>query len=127
MACGITFLWLDRPGGAPAGMGLPPARDASEQERYVEIAAGFDEVFRKPVQSYANAKLAELGLLNLPASFTVSRVLLADAYMNMISARHRRLFTMLALCRHRRLLCPSQIGGTISKARAGSSWSHKGP
>jgi Cupin domain len=26
--------------------------------------------------------------------------------LNMISARHRRLFTTLALCRHRRLLCP---------------------
>jgi UDP:flavonoid glycosyltransferase YjiC (YdhE family) len=62
-------------------MGLPPARDASERKRYAEIAAGFDEVFSKPVQSYADAKLAELGLPNLPASFTASRVLLADAYV----------------------------------------------
>jgi UDP:flavonoid glycosyltransferase YjiC (YdhE family) len=81
MVCGITFLWLDRPDGAPAGMGLPPAQNAVERERYAKIAAEFDEVFSRPVQSYADAKLAALGLPGLTASFTASRVLLADSYI----------------------------------------------
>jgi UDP:flavonoid glycosyltransferase YjiC (YdhE family) len=81
VTCGITFLWLDRPDGAPAGIGLPPARNVIEQARYAEIAAEFDEIFSKPVQSYANEKLATFGLPALPASFTASRVLLADAYL----------------------------------------------
>jgi UDP:flavonoid glycosyltransferase YjiC (YdhE family) len=81
MVCGITFLWLDRPDGAPAGLGLPPARDRRERERYAEIAAEFDRVFSTPVQSYANAKLAALGLPTLTTSFTASRVFLADCYI----------------------------------------------
>jgi MGT family glycosyltransferase len=81
VACGITFLWLDRPDGAPAGLGLPPAKNAREHEHYAEIKRGFDQIFTRPVQARANALLTEMGLPDLPASFTASRVLLADAYL----------------------------------------------
>jgi len=81
VVCGITFLPLDRPDFAPTWLGLPPARDSEERRKYNEIAKVFDQQFTEPVQSYANAKLASVGLPPVPVSFTQARVVLADAYL----------------------------------------------
>jgi len=79
--CGISFLALDRLDGAPTGLGLPPARNEAERTRYAAIAAEFETVFTRPVQAYADAKLAAMGLPGLPYSVLQSCVLLADAYL----------------------------------------------
>ncbi len=81
VACGITFLCLDRPDRAPVGLGLPPARDDAERARYAAIAAEVDAGLNGPVRGYCDARLAELGLPGLPCSFFQSRVMLADAYL----------------------------------------------
>jgi len=81
VTCGVTFLALDRPDGAPLGLGLPPASDEADRACYAAIAAEFAAVFSGPVHAYADAKLAAKGLPGLPGSFFQSRVLLADAYL----------------------------------------------
>ncbi len=81
VACGVTFLPLDRPDGAPAGPGLPPARDDADRERYAALAAEVDALLTRPVREYADRKLAAMGLPGLPCPFLPSRVLLADAYL----------------------------------------------
>ena len=82
IVCGVSFLMLDRLDGAPAGPGLPPARNDEEHRRYSNIASDFDAVFANPVRAYADAKLAALGLPALPYSITQSSVLMADAYLH---------------------------------------------
>ncbi len=47
----VSFLFLDRPDGAPVGMGLPPARNAAELARYAQLKAGIDAVFVAPVRA----------------------------------------------------------------------------
>ncbi len=81
VACGVVLLLLDRPDGAPAGMGLPPARDEADRARYAEIAVEVDASLNVPLRAYADAKLAAMGLPKLPHSFPQSGVLLADAYL----------------------------------------------
>ncbi len=81
VSCGISFLTIDRPDGAPLGLGLPPAIDESDRARYAAIASEFDAICAGPVHAYADAKLAAKGLPALPCSFFQSRVLLADAYL----------------------------------------------
>ncbi len=81
VSCGITFLPLDRPDGAPTVMGLPPARDEAERARYAAMAAQVDPVLNQPLRDYADAKLGEMGLPPLPCSFFAAGVLLADAYL----------------------------------------------
>ncbi len=78
---GITFLSLDRPDGAPAGPGFPPAEDESDLARYAAIATEVAATFSEPVRSYADGKLAAMGLPGLPCSFMQSRVVMADAYL----------------------------------------------
>ncbi len=80
-ACGVTLLALDRPDGAPPGLGLPPARDEADRRHYAAIAAEVDAALTTPVRAYADAKLAAMGLPKLPHSFLQSGVLLADAYL----------------------------------------------
>lgn len=77
----VSFLFLDRPDGAPVGLGLPPARDAAERTRYAALKAGLDASFVNPVRAYADARLAELGSRPLPASLTQSIVTLPDAFL----------------------------------------------
>lgn len=77
----VSFLFLDRPDGAPVGLGLPPARDGAERTRYAGLKAGLDAAFVNPVRAYADARLAELGLPPLPASLTQSIVTLPDAFL----------------------------------------------
>ncbi len=81
VACGVTFLALDRPDGAPAGLGLPPARDEADRRRYAEIAAEYDAAVTAPIRAYADAQLAAMGLPKLPHSVFQSAVLLADGYL----------------------------------------------
>lgn len=81
VACGVSFLTLDRPDGAPGGLGLPPARDEADRRRYAEIAAGVDDALTAPLRAFADAKLAAMGLPKLPHSVFQSAVLLADAYL----------------------------------------------
>ena len=81
VACGTTFLPLDRPDGAPTGPGLPPARDEADRARYVTIAQDVETHLNGPVRAYADALLAGLGLPALPCSLWQSRVMLAEAYL----------------------------------------------
>jgi hypothetical protein len=69
VACGVVLLALDRPDGAPHGLGLPPARDVADRRRYAEIAAEVDAALNAPLRAYADAKLAAIGLPKLPHSF----------------------------------------------------------
>ncbi len=77
----ISILFLDRPDGAPLGMGLPPARDDAEFARYAQFKAGMDAAFVGPVRARADQRLAELGLPGLPASLTQSIAILPDAFL----------------------------------------------
>ena len=81
VACGVTFLMLDRPDGAPHGLGLPPARDEEDRRRYAELAAEVDATLNAPLRTFADARLAAMGLPKLPHSVFQSAVLLADAYL----------------------------------------------
>ncbi|WP_336487877.1 glycosyltransferase [Methylobacterium nigriterrae] len=75
----VSFLFHDRPDGAPLGPGLPPARDAAEQARHAAIGAAAAIAFTNPVRAYADATLARLGARPLPASLTQSILILPDA------------------------------------------------
>ena len=81
LACGTTFLPLDRPDGAPTGPGLPPARDDAERARYARIAEEVQVAMNGPAKAYADARLASMGLPALPCSLWQSRVMMADAYL----------------------------------------------
>lgn len=77
----VSFLYLDRPDGAPVGMGLPPARDEAERQRYAGLKAAMDAAFVDPVRAYADALLAKLGLPPLRASLTQSIATLPDVFL----------------------------------------------
>jgi UDP:flavonoid glycosyltransferase YjiC (YdhE family) len=77
----VSFLFLDRPDGAPVGMGLPPARTAADLTRYAQLKAGIDAAFVAPVRTFVDRRLADLGLPRLPASLTQSIVVLPDAFL----------------------------------------------
>jgi UDP:flavonoid glycosyltransferase YjiC (YdhE family) len=81
VACGTTFLPLDRSDGAPTGPGLPPARDEADRARYARIAQDVETHMNGPVRTYADALLDGMGLPALPYSLWHSRVMLADAYL----------------------------------------------
>lgn len=77
----VTILFLDRPDGAPIGMGLPPARGEADLAQYAQLKAGMDAAFVGPVRACADRRLADLGLPPLPASLTQSIVQLPDAFL----------------------------------------------
>ncbi|MGC1303165.1 MAG: nucleotide disphospho-sugar-binding domain-containing protein [Caulobacteraceae bacterium] len=82
VACNVTFLSLDRPDGAPIGLGLPPARDSDERDRYAAIAAGVNAAVIHPVEEHFNRTLAAMDLSPpTPVSFWSSRVHLPDAFL----------------------------------------------
>ncbi|MCJ2086214.1 glycosyltransferase [Methylobacterium sp. E-005] len=81
VACSITIMVADRPDGAPAMIGLPPARDEAARAAYAAIAVEAERVFGAPVRAYADAKLAEMGLPPLPCAVLHSRHLMADAFL----------------------------------------------
>ena len=82
IACGVSFLPLDRPDGASPNWGMPPVRDATELARYAKLAAENETYLEGPTRAYADSKLAELGLPRLPFSYTASFGQLADAYLH---------------------------------------------
>jgi UDP:flavonoid glycosyltransferase YjiC (YdhE family) len=77
----VSFLFLDRPDGAPVGPGLPPARDEAERARYAELRAATDAAFVNPVRAYTDVRLARLGLPPLPASLPHSIAVLPDLFL----------------------------------------------
>ncbi|GJD48001.1 4'-demethylrebeccamycin synthase [Methylobacterium crusticola] len=79
----VSFLFLDRPDGAPVGPGLPPARDAAEAARYAAIRAAVDAAFTNPVRAYTDRALAGLGLGGLPASLPHAILTLPDALVQL--------------------------------------------
>ncbi|GJE01590.1 glycosyltransferase [Methylobacterium isbiliense] len=79
VTCNVSFLFLDRPDGAPVGPGLPPARDAAERARYAAIRAQVEAAFTQPVRAYTDAALARAGAPGLPASLTHAILTLPDA------------------------------------------------
>lgn len=79
----VSFLFLDRPDGAPLGPGLPPARDAIERARYAAIKAEVDAAFTDQVRAYTDAVLARSGLPGLPASLTQAILTLPDAVVQL--------------------------------------------
>ncbi|WP_019903606.1 glycosyltransferase [Methylobacterium sp. 77] len=77
----VSFLFLDRPDDAPVGLGLAPARNAVERAQYAVLKSAMDAAFVAPVRSYADAKLAGLGLPPLPASLPHSIAVLPDLFL----------------------------------------------
>lgn len=77
----VSFLFLDRPDGAPVGLGLPPAGNAAERARYAVLKAGMDAAFVDPVRAYADDQLARLGVPALPAALTHSIAVLPDLFL----------------------------------------------
>ena len=77
----VSFLFLERPDGAPLGFGLPPARSPEEAAGYAALGAGVDKAFTDPVRRTADARLAEAGLPGLPASLTQSIITLPDVFI----------------------------------------------
>ncbi len=77
----VSFLFLDRPDGAPVGMGLPPARTEAERAHHAGLKAHIDATFVGPVRACVDRHLADLGLPRLPASLTQSIVVLPDAFL----------------------------------------------
>jgi len=77
----VSFLFLDRPDHAPVGLGLPPAKDATERTRYVAMKSAMDAEFVNPVRAYADRHLARMGLPPLPASLPHSIVVLPDLFL----------------------------------------------
>lgn len=77
----VSILFLDRPDGAPLGMGLLPARGEADLARYAQLKAAMDAAFVGPVRASADQRLAELGLPPLPASLTQSIATLPDAFL----------------------------------------------
>lgn len=83
VAPNVSFLFHDRPDGAPVGPGLPPAGNAEEAARYAAVKAEVDAGFVIPVKAYADALLAGMGLPKLPASLTQSMIMLPDVFAQM--------------------------------------------
>lgn len=79
----VSFLFHDRPDGAPLGPGLPPARTPEDAERYAAFKLQSDALFVTPVRAYADARLAEMGLPGLPASLTQSMIVAPDLFAQM--------------------------------------------
>jgi MGT family glycosyltransferase len=75
----VTVLVSERPDGAPWGPGLPPALVDATRARYAALAAEMNTNLWAPVQQYANAVLAEMGVDPLPSPFFTSRAKLCDA------------------------------------------------
>lgn len=80
--CGYTIFGLDRPDGAPLGLGWPPAQDATERARYAMVAEKVEESLLGPLRAYADAKLIDMGLPRLPCSVLAAQQLLADVYLH---------------------------------------------
>ncbi len=77
----VSFLFLDRPDGAPVGLGLPPARTETDRAHYARLKAHIDATFVGPVRACVDRRLADLGLPRLPASLTQSIVVLPDTFL----------------------------------------------
>lgn len=81
VSCGISALFLDRPDGAPFGLGLAPALDDAKRDHYAALATEIDASLVAPTRTYADAELAKMALPPLPCSVQSSMVLLADAHI----------------------------------------------
>jgi MGT family glycosyltransferase len=82
ITCGIMFLAWHRDDGAPAMLGLPPAQNDAEREKYAAIAKDV-EASNVPLVRYMNDCLAGMGVGPMPASFFDTMVLLPDAYLQL--------------------------------------------
>ena len=80
-ACGITFLTWERPDHAPIGIGLPPAQDEADRERYAAIRTAVDGALLEPVQALFDRTLARVGARSLPTRWTDALVSLPDAFL----------------------------------------------
>lgn len=77
----VSILFLDRPDGAPIGLGLPPAEGEADLARYAQLKLAMDSAFVDPVRAFADRRLAAMGLPALPASLTQSIATLPDAFL----------------------------------------------
>src|SRR3981081_221997 len=82
ITCGIMFLAWHRDDGAPAMLGLPPAQNDAEREKYAAIAKDV-EASNVPLVRYMNDCLAGMGVGPMPASFFATMVLLPHAYLQL--------------------------------------------
>jgi UDP:flavonoid glycosyltransferase YjiC (YdhE family) len=82
VSCGITFLPLERPDGAPTFLGLPPTEDVAERANYAAIAAAQNAVLTGPLRDQIVEMLSDLSLPQLPCSVYASWALLADGYLH---------------------------------------------
>jgi MGT family glycosyltransferase len=82
ITCGIMFLPWHRDDGAPAALGLAPAQNENERERYATIAKDMEASFA-PIIDYINDCLGEMGVRSLPTSLFDAMVVLPDAYLQL--------------------------------------------
>jgi UDP:flavonoid glycosyltransferase YjiC (YdhE family) len=82
ITCGIMFLAWHRDDGAPAMLGLPPAQNDAEREKYAAIAKDV-EASNVPLVRYMNECLAGMDVGPMPAGFFDTMVLLPDAYLQL--------------------------------------------
>jgi MGT family glycosyltransferase len=79
----VSFLFHDRPDGAPLGLGWPPASTDEEFARYAAAKQIADQGFTRPVKAYADAMLAKLDARPLPGSLTQSIIDFPDAMIQL--------------------------------------------
>ena len=77
--CGTSFLHWHRGDGAPHFVGLPPAANSADLEKYSRLAGEYDVQFNQPI---ADA-LVRAGVGMLPDTLFDSVVALADAYLQL--------------------------------------------
>jgi MGT family glycosyltransferase len=80
ITCGVMFLPWHRDDGAPAMLGLPPAQNAAERERYAAIAKDV-EANLEPIIRYLNDCLAGLGVGPIPTNLFDTMVVLPDVFL----------------------------------------------
>jgi MGT family glycosyltransferase len=80
ITCGITFLPWHRDDGAPAALGLAPAKNQAERERYAAVARDVEADF-EPAVRYLNDCLAGLGVRSLPTNLFDAMVVLPDGFL----------------------------------------------
>jgi MGT family glycosyltransferase len=82
ITCGVMFLPWHRDDGAPAMLGLPPARNAAEREQYAAVAKDV-EANSEPIIRYLNDCLAGLGVGPIPTNLRDTWVVLPDVFLQL--------------------------------------------
>ena len=81
--CGTSVLHWPREDGAPAFLGLPPARTAEQRQEYAANAREYHDKVDGPVDRRLNEVLRGLGVTTTSVSLYTSGITYADAYLQL--------------------------------------------